>query len=251
MAGSIAGPLIGGLLPSLIGIRQIFFVTGAMIFCAFVATAATLSNDRPTQQAPAGEAAASAADVKTHRSSVVLLLVTGSLIMFATMSVEPIVTVFVESLDGGVAHAPAWAGASLSLTAVGAIVAAPRVGRLADNIGRPAVITGCLAASGTCLLVQAAVTEVWQFAAARLLMGLSLGGLMPCVTASLRQLAPVGRAGRLLGLSVSAQYAGQVLGPLSGALAASLLGLRPVFVATACVLLAVAGMHMKRSQPGA
>ncbi len=38
MAGNLAGPLIGGVLPPLIGIRMTFFAAGAIIFVAFLAT---------------------------------------------------------------------------------------------------------------------------------------------------------------------------------------------------------------------
>jgi MFS family permease len=39
MAGNLVGPLVGGVLPPLIGIRATFFAAGAMIFVAFLATA--------------------------------------------------------------------------------------------------------------------------------------------------------------------------------------------------------------------
>ena len=38
MAGNLAGPLIGGFLPPLIGIRSTFFAAGAVIFVTFLAT---------------------------------------------------------------------------------------------------------------------------------------------------------------------------------------------------------------------
>jgi MFS family permease len=38
MAGSLAGPLLGGVLPPLIGFRATFLAAGVVIFIAFLAT---------------------------------------------------------------------------------------------------------------------------------------------------------------------------------------------------------------------
>ncbi|PVG84068.1 MFS transporter [Nocardioides gansuensis] len=245
MAGSIVGPLLGGLLPQVIGIRLTFLLTGALIFLAFLATALLVTEDRPRA---AGLALTRAGDADGPRArdlrgrGIGVLLLTGSMVMFATMSVEPLVTEYVALLDGA-AHATVWAGVVMSLGALGAIVSAPFVGRLADRHGPRRVIVGCLLAAAACLVVQGLVDGVGQLAAARLLMGVSLGGLMPAVTAALRACAPPGRVGRLLGWSVSAQYVGDVTGPVLGGLAAGVLGMRSVFAATAVVLLAAALLH--------
>src|SRR5271156_4127833 len=45
MAGNLAGPLIGGALPPLIGIRNTFWLSGAVIFLAFLATCLVIKED--------------------------------------------------------------------------------------------------------------------------------------------------------------------------------------------------------------
>src|SRR5271156_3165893 len=45
MAGNVAGPLIGGALPPLIGIRNTFWLSGAVIFLAFLATCLVIKED--------------------------------------------------------------------------------------------------------------------------------------------------------------------------------------------------------------
>lgn len=75
-------------------------------------------------------------------------------------------------------------------------------------------------------------------------MGLSLGGLTPAIAASLRHSVPAGRVGRILGYNVSAQYAGQVLGPTAGGFLAAAVGMRCVFYATAVILLTAASLNI-------
>jgi MFS family permease len=71
----------------------------------------------------------------------------------------------------------------------------------------------------------------------RFLMGLALGGLLPCIAAIIRHAVPENVAGRMLGYSTSSQYVGQVLGPLAGGFLGGHFGMRVVFLGT-CVLLA-------------
>ena len=51
LGGSLVGPLVGGLLPDLIGLRQTFFAGGAMIAVAFLATD-TLIREQPVVRKP-------------------------------------------------------------------------------------------------------------------------------------------------------------------------------------------------------
>ena len=74
--------------------------------------------------------------------------------------------------------------------------------------------------------------------ALRFLMGLALGGLLPCIAAVIRHNVPEGSAGGVLGYSTSAQYAGQVVGPLAGGFVGGHVGMRAVFLGTALLMAA-------------
>ncbi|MFI2104334.1 MFS transporter [Isoptericola sp. NPDC019693] len=244
LAGNVVGPLVGGFVPAWVGIRPTFVACGAVIFLAFLATTFLLREPRTGPPPPRVAARRRGVWAQVQRpGAVVALLATSSLLLFSTMSIEPIVTVYVEDL-GQLSHAAGVAGILVALTAVGSVVAAPRVGRLADRVGPTRVVVTCLAAAGVLALAQALVTNVWQLGVLRVLLGLSLGGLLPSITAAVRHLAPPDAVGRVLGLGVSAQYVGQVAGPVLGGLVAAQAGVRAVFVATAVVLLAAAALNL-------
>lgn len=244
LAGNVVGPLVGGFVPAWVGIRTTFVVCGAVIFVAFLATTFLLREPPAGLRPPRAATRRHGVWSQVQRpGAVVALLATSSLLLFSTMSIEPIVTVYVEDL-GQLSHATGVAGILVALTAVGSVVAAPRVGRLADRVGHTRVVVACLAAAGVLALAQALVTNVWQLGVLRVLLGLSLGGLLPSITAAVRHLAPPDAVGRVLGLGVSAQYVGQVAGPVLGGLVAAQAGLRAVFVATAVVLLSAAALNL-------
>ncbi|QHJ01427.1 MFS transporter [Xylophilus rhododendri] len=237
MAGNLVGPLLGGALPPLIGIRATFFGAGAVIFVAFLATWFLVREERrPPPTAGAARPRGGWAGVPDKRP-ILAMLFTGMLLMLANMSIEPIITVYVAQLVADPAQVTRTAGFVMSAAALGSILSAARLGRLADRIGHWNVIVGCLAVSAVLLVPQAFVTAGWQLVLLRFLMGLSLGGLLPCIAAVIRHSAPERVAGSMLGYSISAQYTGQVAGPVLGGFVGGHFGMRTVFFAT-CVLMA-------------
>ena len=235
MAGSLAGPLIGGSLPPLIGIRATFLAAGAIIFVAFLATA-FLIREEPRPKAPAGEKPDVGWAAVPDKRPLIAMLLTGMLLMFANMSIEPIITVYVAQFVEP-ARVTFVAGIIMAAAALGSILSASRLGRLADRIGHWNVIIGCLAVSAVLLIPQAFVTAGWQLVALRFLMGLSLGGLLPCVASVIRHNVPARVSGSMLGYSTSSQYVGQVAGPVVGGFIGGHVGMRSVFLGT-CVIMA-------------
>lgn len=240
MTGNIVGPLVGGWVPALIGIRATFFASGALIAVAAVGTVAFLKEDRRPGRVHAS-AQAPVATVE-QRGRLLVLLAAAAMVMFATTSIEPIITLVVRHLHPGTAHVSGLAGFVFTAAAIGSIISAPRLGRLADRWGHDQVILASLSAAAVLALLQAAAAHVWQLTVLRLLMGLALGGLLPSVNAAIRRIVPQQIVGRVLGYGVSSQYAGQVLGPIVGGIVATHAPLSAVFVMTAGVLAAVAAL---------
>ncbi|MET1028979.1 MAG: MFS transporter [Dongiaceae bacterium] len=236
MAGNLVGPLIGGYLPPLIGIRATFWVAGAMIFISFLATAFLLRE--PPRAAPADKSRNRGKWSQIpHKTAVIAMLATGLLLLFANMSIEPIITVYVRTLVGDPKQVTVVAGLVMSAAALGSILSASQIGKLADRVGHSTVIILALVVAALLLVPQAFVTTGWQLIALRFLMGLALGGLLPCIAAVIRHNVPDHFAGTVLGYSVSSQFAGQVAGPLVGGFIGGHIGMRAVFLGTSLLLL--------------
>lgn len=235
MAGNITGPLLGGILPGLVGIRQTFLLTGALIFIAFLGTLFLLREERQPPKQKSQDTAESAIPLPVK-----IMWLSGMLLVFASMSVEPVITLYVSHFTTSLQQATLYAGIVMAATALGSILAAPRIGALADRLGHWRVLTTGLMICGLLLIPQAFVSSVWQLIALRFLMGLALGGMLPCITAIIRHHGGAANSGKLLGYSTSAQYVGQVCGPLFGGVVAGKLGIPAVFTATAVVMLLAA-----------
>jgi MFS family permease len=235
MAGNLVGPLIGGLLPPLIGIRTTFMLSGGAIFVAFLATALFIREEHRPGKA-AGRKRSGAWAAIPDKRPVTAMLATGMLLMFANMSIEPIITVYVAQLMENQAHVTLMAGVVMSAAALGSIVSSAWLGKLADRAGHWNVVIGALGAAALLLVPQAFVTAGWQLVALRFLMGLALGGLLPSITSIIRHNVPEGVGGNVLGYAISAQYVGQVAGPVLGGFVGGHIGMQAVFLGTAVLL---------------
>jgi MFS family permease len=240
LSGTLIGPLIGGALPRLIGLRETFLFTGAAIFVAFLLTTFVIREDRALRPKRENGRLPTLASLVPDWRPIAMMLVSATLLLVANMSIEPIVTLYVGKIASPGQDSVLYAGAAMSAGAFAAMLAAPTIGRLADRHGHWRVVGLSFAAAGLILLPQAIVTAPWQFVALRFLMGLALAGLLPAITALIRRSAPDAAIGRILGFSQSAQYFGQIAGPFAGAAVAAHFGMRAVFIATALAMLAAA-----------
>jgi len=245
MAGNLIGPLIGGSLPPLIGIRATFWLAGALIFVAFLGTLFLLKEAPREAQARKTQPRGRWADIP-RKDIVFAMLATGMLLMFANMSIEPIITVYVRTIVDDPKQVTFVAGLVMSAAALGSILSASQLGKLADRIGHATVIVMAMTVAAGLLIPQAFVTDGWQLIALRFLMGLALGGLLPCIAAVIRHNVPDQVAGTVLGYSISSQFAGQVTGPLVGGFVGGHIGMRAVFLGT-CLLMLLGAAYTWRS----
>lgn len=236
MAGNLVGPLVGGVLPPLIGIRSTFLMAGAIIFITFLGTTFLIREERRPRKTGPGRSNGSWSLIPDKRP-IVAMLATGMLLMLANMSIEPIITVYVAQLVEP-SRVTFVAGLVMSAAALGAILSSSYLGKLADRVGHWAVIIACLAVAALLLIPQAFVVSGWQLIALRFLMGLALGGLLPCIASVIRHNVPEAIAGGILGYSVSSQYTGQVVGPLVGGFVGGHIGMRAVFIGTSILMAA-------------
>lgn len=242
LAGNLVGPLVGGVLPDWIGIRGTFFAGGAMIAVAALLTILVVKEEfHPVSDAKARAGGAAGASAPVHRvdyAVVAALLVTAMMVLLANMSIEPIITVYIGGLGVDAAHLASVAGVVMACSALGSMLTAARLGALADRFGSWRVIVVCLVLTGLAMVPQAFVTHWWQLAGLRVVMGMTLAGLLPSIGKLARQSVDESRTGSMLGYLQSAQFSGQVVGPVIGGVIGVHLGLHAVFFVTGALLIA-------------
>lgn len=149
MAGNLVGPLAGGWLPGLIGIRSTFFCAGALILLAFIMTLTLIREEVQPNTDAAAKTRVSWSQLH-HRSVIICMLCTGLLLMLANMSIEPIITVYIRTLVSDSSQITKVAGYVMAAAALGSIISATWLGKVADRIGHVRIITIALAGRVCC-----------------------------------------------------------------------------------------------------
>lgn len=236
VAGSLIGPTIGGFIEDTIGLQPVFFITGILMFIAFLTTVLFVKEDfvRDEQNELSSREIWKAVPEKRLT---VILAITYFVITFGLYTIEPIVTVYVDQLSLNSSHIALIAGLVFSSTGLANIIAAPRLGKLSDQVGAHKVILFCLIAAGLLYIPQAFVTNPWQLMGLRFLLGMTMGGLNPSVNILIKKITPSAMTGRIFGFTVSAGYLGVFGGSVLGGQAAAAFGIQSVFFITSTLLL--------------
>jgi len=154
---------------------------------------------------------------------------------------EPILPFFLKDLgDMSTSSATRWNGLVASVGGFTMAFTAPLWGIVGDRYGRkPMLLRSMIAASITIALMGFA-TAPWHIVVLRLVEG-AFTGTVTAATALVATSAPKERLGYNLGLVQTAVFAGAAFGPALGGFGAARFGYRPIFYASA-VLMMVASL---------
>ncbi len=237
VAGALLGPLAGGLLADVYGLRMVFFITASVLFICFLLTLFCIrENFTPVAKKEMLHAKEVLASLKSPRL-VLSLFVTTMIIQVATGSIAPILTLYVRKLAGNVGNIAFISGMIASVPGVAALMSAPRLGRLGDRIGPEKILVAALLISVLLLVPMAFVQTPWQLGLLRFLLGAADGALLPAVQTLLVYNTTQQIAGRVFSYNQSFRDIGNVTGPLLGAAVSANYSFRAVFCVTAGIVL--------------
>ncbi len=153
---------------------------------------------------------------------------------------NPILPLYLQSL--GVTDPVAlnlWNGACATVVAVTLSVFSPIWGRLADSVGKRAMLLRAMLGGAVVVGLMGIVNHPWQLLALRAVQG-ALSGTVAAATVLVATISPTEELGFTLGLLQTGVYVGASLGPALGGVLSDLLGFRANFFITAALLLLAA-----------
>lgn len=213
--GPAVGPLVGGALAGLVGLRRAFIAT-AMFYAAGLVMVHVLYDDRATHAQPAGAAETgrvSFRDVLAFRNFILMMGVIFGL-QFVDRSFGPVLPLYVE--QGGVTHArvPIVAGTLFSVMALTGALGHHFCGKLLRHYASRLVIVGgaAVAALGSGLFGVSG--NFWIMSAASVLLGLGIGAAMTASYSAAGAVIPPGAHGAGFGVLTSASLVGMASSPL-------------------------------------
>jgi MFS transporter, DHA1 family, multidrug resistance protein len=243
VSGGLFGPVIGGILADNVGFSYTFIFTAISIAVAATVVLFGINEQRGNAQRNK-QNKYSSKQVLLHIFShklLVTVIILSLIIQVANFSIQPLLALYVAELTSS-ANLALLAGLAFSATGFGNFIATRQWGKLGDKIGYEKVLSFLLVFASILIIPQALVTELWQLVLLRFLFGISIGGLIPCITAYIRQEAPVSMQGEVLGYNQSFRFLGNVIGPVLGGTLSGFIGISSVFYVTGALFLGAFGL---------
>lgn len=239
LIGGILGPLLGGTLSHIFGMRLSFVVAAGIIFCSTLLVGAVVVEPEPKNNAVCRETSGIWEDLKNALTNG--RLVKMMLLMFAvqaiSMVLQPVIALYVAELQGSMEAVAFKAGLVFSLAGIAGALAAPLWGRLGQSQGYFRMMVIAFLGAGIFNLGQFWADDILQFGILQFFYGLFIVGVFPAINAVAISSSPADTQGRVFGLTTTANQLGQMLGPVVGGLISSWLGIAAVFLFTGCILL--------------
>ncbi len=215
-AGALCGPVVGGLLADLLGMRGLFFGVGAVAIAAGLASSLMIAS-------PPRVAAASGPRVTGPGWRAVLatprlrgLLALLALYQAGIMCAWPTLALFVESLGVARDAVATMTGVVVFAAGLPATLTATLWARWGRGIGSGRALAISLLFTGVCSIAVGIAGRLAPVLALRVVAGVAMAGFVPLVFEAMNARAAAGARGRVAGLGSTAMMIGNVLGPLAG-----------------------------------
>ncbi len=240
-AGSIMGPLLGGFLVQVIGMRPTLWAGAASMV---VATALAIwgVHEPPVAESNRRQRLHPLRDIRialAHPALREVFLAT-IVIWTANTAIEPLITLYVASFPG-LGAVPLWSGLLFSLVGVAAVFASPRWGREAEVRGAGRILRIGVLLAGIGNILQVFMTNPVDFGLTRLfLIGAGFAAVTPSLNLIVARHSAREFQGRAFGTYNSINQVGGMLGPLIGGFWGGAFGIRSNFVFTGVLFLATA-----------
>ena len=238
VSGSLLGPLIGGVLASVFSYRVTFFITGFLLFVAFLLSLLFVHEHFvPVANAKKTMSAKMVISKLNNPKAVFGMFITTMIIQASNYSIAPIISLYVKELMHNSPSVTMVAGIVAACPGIANMLAAPRLGQLGDQIGTEKVLSMAFLFAFCFYVPMAFIPSVFWLGVFRFMIGISDGAMLPAVQSILSKRTPIEITGRIFSWNQSFQALGNMMGPLIGSLVSGLFDYNAVFIATAGLVL--------------
>jgi DHA1 family multidrug resistance protein-like MFS transporter len=238
--GPALGPVIGGTVAQLVGLRRAFFVTAAFYLVAVVLVF-VLYHERPqTHAAGADDRRVTFRNVLAFENFILLMVVVFAF-QFVDRSFGPILPLYVADLGTAGDAVPILSGVLFSIAAGAAALGNHLCGALLRRFAARVVIAGAAsgAAAGTLVYVLAGSLAPLMLATA--LFGVAVGAATTAAYTAASSVVPGAARGAGFGLLTTASLAGLAISPIASGLLGAV-NIRAVFVIDTIALIVLAAL---------
>ncbi|SDJ94899.1 Predicted arabinose efflux permease, MFS family [Streptococcus gallolyticus] len=235
IGGSLVGPLLGGVLAEILGIRQVFLLVGFILLICNLMTVFLVKEDfQPVTKAEALSTRELFSSIK-DKQILIGLFVTSMIIQVSAQSIAPILTLYIRHL-GQTENLMFVSGLIVSALGFSSMLSSSTLGKIGDRIGNHRLLLIALFYSFSMYVLCALAQNSLQLGVVRFLYGFGTGALMPSINSLLTKITPREGISRIFSYNQMFMNIGQVIGPFIGSAIATGLGYRSVFYVTSLIV---------------
>ena len=244
--GNVIGPLVGGSLATLFGMRYSFFVAGGLL--TLITLIFFFYIPEPPRQPvarPKGRAQTQLLRQPVIREALIYVAVAQMVILL----IQPILTLYVGELNHGEGNLLFLSGFVFSLVGIASALTAPSWGRFGQRYGFYRSLCWAALTAGLMNFVVALPETLPLFCVLNFAYGLCSAGIQPSLSAVLASNTESDQRGRVFGFMFSAQQFGSMVGPLLGGAIATFFPLKSLFFVAGALLLGISGaVYLRHGQ---
>lgn len=235
IGGSLVGPLLGGVLAEILGIRQVFLLVGFILLICNLMTIFLVKEDfQPVTKAEVLSTRDLFSSIK-DKQILIGLFVTSMIIQVSAQSIAPILTLYIRHL-GQTENMMFVSGLIVSALGFSSMLSSSTLGKIGDRIGNHRLLLIALFYSFSMYVLCAFAQNSLQLGIVRFLYGFGTGALMPSINSLLTKITPREGISRIFSYNQMFMNIGQVIGPFIGSAIATDLGYRSVFYVTSLIV---------------
>lgn len=235
IGGSLVGPLLGGVLAEILGIRQVFLLVGFILLICNLMTVFLVKEDfQPVTKAEALSTRELFSSIK-DKQILIGLFVTSMIIQVSAQSIAPILTLYIRHL-GQTENLMFVSGLIVSALGFSSMLSSSTLGKIGDRIGNHRLLLIALFYSFSMYVLCALAQNSLQLGIVRFLYGFGTGALMPSINSLLTKITPREGISRIFSYNQMFMNIGQVIGPFIGSAIATGLGYRSFFYVTSLIV---------------
>ena len=235
IGGSLVGPLLGGVLAEILGIRQVFLLVGFILLICNLMTIFLVKEDfQPVTKAEVLSTRDLFSSIK-DKQILIGLFVTSMIIQVSAQSIAPILTLYIRHL-GQTENLMFVSGLIVSALGFSSMLSSSTLGKIGDRIGNHRLLLIALFYSFSMYVLCALAQNSLQLGIVRFLYGFGTWAVMPSINSLLTKITPREGISRIFSYNQMFMNIGQVIGPFIGSAIATDLGYRSVFYVTSLIV---------------
>jgi len=237
--GTVLGPLLGGAIAHVVGMRSSFILAGILLFLITLFVAFLVKEPEHVERVDTKQADEGILDdlkYAYHNRRLVEMLALSFIISFANMVIQPVISLYIAQLQGSMDGVMLTSGIVFSLGGIAGALSTTFWGSFGQRRGYFFVMVLAFCGAGIFNFLQYFPATVIGFGIFQFLFGLFFVGANPAVSATLVKSTNADFRGRVFGLATAANQSGAMVGPLVGSFISTVIGIQYVFLFTGPML---------------